>query len=314
MGFKYINVKKINKAIDEDYNSFVSQSEDIYHEQLENVADKIILDCKEKPLVLLSGPSGSGKTTSALRIAKLIEQKSNYKAITISMDNYFLPDGAMPQTMDENGKIDYESPTMVDIPLFSEHLVKLFNCEPIEIPIFDFATHSRTGSVPVHREKNEIIIIEGIHALNPMVTGDTNKFTTCIYVSVRTRLKNDNGDVLHPSKIRLMRRLGRDKLFRGRRLEDIFSFFSSVSRGENLYIMPYKPRADFDIDTFIPYEANVYKNILLPELIDIESIMCGNNDYTEIVKFLKELDSLSASAVPYDSIVREFIGGSTLNY
>ncbi len=313
MGNKFVKINSINSSISENPEAFVKLSEDIYHNQLEAVAQHILLECNEKPLILLSGPSGSGKTTSALRIGKLVEEYG-IKVHTISMDNYFIPGDINGLPKDENGNPDLESPLRLDIPLFSEHLYKLFKCEKIQIPVFDFATQSRINYIPVQRKKNEVIIIEGIHALNPMVTGATDSFTTCVYVSVRTRLKNNNGEILHPRKIRLMRRLGRDKLFRGRKLEDIFAFFESVSKGEDLYIMPHKHRAAFDIDTFIPYEAAVYKDILLPGLLEINDIMQYNNYYGDIVKFLKELDSLPEKYVPNDSIVREFIGGSTLSY
>ena len=313
MGTNYIKTAKINNAIITGPESFISLAESNYQNQLEKIAQKISADCNEKPLVLLSGPSGSGKTTSALRIANLIKQ-NGINVHTISMDNYFLPGelGELPR--DKNGNIDLESPYRVDIALFSEHLKKLFLCEEISVPVFDFATQSRPAFIPIKRKNNEVIIIEGIHALNPLVTGDTDAFTTCLYVSVRTRISADDGALLHPSRIRLMRRLMRDKLFRGRKLEDIFALFASVSRGEELYIMPHKHRADFDIDTFISYEASVYKDLLLPGLKDIEDIMKDNVNYNDIVRFLSELSSLPADMVPADSLVREFIGGSSLVY
>lgn len=313
MAVHCIKTQAINNSINNSTAEFVRKAEENYQHQLKAMAEHIISDKATKPLVLLSGPSGSGKTTSALRIAELIKQ-SGLNVHTISMDNYFLPSemGQLPR--DENGKVDLESPYRVDIELFSDHLKKLFLCEEIKVPVFDFATQSRPDFIPITRKKNEIIIVEGIHALNPLVTGDTDSFTTCIYVSVRTRISAKDGAVLHPSRIRLMRRLMRDKLFRGRRLEDIFELFASVSRGEELYIMPHKHRADFDVDTFLSYEASAYRDLLLPELEDIKDIMKDNPNYNDIVKFLAELSPLPTEAVPADSLVREFIGGSCLPY
>lgn len=313
MAVHCIKTQAINNSINSSTAEFVCKAEGNYNNQLKAMAEHIIADKATKPLVLLSGPSGSGKTTSALRIAELIKQ-SGLNVHTISMDNYFLPSemGQLPR--DENGKIDLESPYRVDIELFSDHLKKLFLCEEIKVPVFDFATQSRPDFIPITRKENEIIIVEGIHALNPLVTGNTDSFTTCIYVSVRTRISAKDGAVLHPSRIRLMRRLMRDKLFRGRKLEDIFELFASVSRGEELYIMPHKHRADFDVDTFLSYEASAYRDLLLPELEDIKDIMKDNPNYNDILKFLTELSPLPTEAVPADSLVREFIGGSCLPY
>ena len=149
--------------------------------------------------------------------------------------------------------------------------------------------------------------MEGIHALNPDVTGHSDEFTNRVYVSVRTRLE-DNGALLHPSKIRLMRRLIRDKLYRGRSISETMDFFRSVERGEDLYIMPYKHRASFDIDTFIAYEPMVYRDILLSDLERVSKTYGNYDHYADIELFLRALSPLEREAVPDNSLVREFIG------
>ncbi len=309
----FIKTTAINSGIDGDRANYVALSEENYIDRLKTAAEKIILERDKRPLVLISGPSGSGKTTSALRIADYIRERG-FKVHTLSMDNYFLPNDMGDLPRDENGNIDLESPYRLDIPLFSEHLKKLFRCEDIEIPIFDFASQLRKGCIPMRRSENEIIIIEGIHALNPEVTGVTDDFTTCIYVSVRTRITAHDGSVLHPRSIRLMRRLCRDSLFRGRRYAEIFRMFESVSRGEDLYIMPHKHRAAFDIDTFIAYEAPVYAGFLRENLRSEEYILKDCENYEDIMKFLYELHPLSSDMVPENSLIREFIGGSSFDY
>ena len=202
----------------------------------------------------------------------------------------------------------------LDIPMFSEHLEKLSKGEPVEMPIFDFTTQSRSDFIPVARKSNEIIIIEGIHALNPEVTGDSDDFTTCMYVSVRTRIRTKYGLTLHPRKIRLMRRLNRDRLFRCRSLEDIFDMFESVTKGEEKYIMPYKKRATIEINSFIPYEASVYAKMLRSDVENNREAFAAIEDGDVMLKVLTELEPLSEELVPSDSLVREFIGGSSLNY
>lgn len=313
MELNYINTTNINSGLENDAAGFIRSSESIYRDQLRIAAEKIYMSREERPLVLLSGPSGSGKTTTALRLAALLGNKG-LQVHTLSMDNYFLPANAGEFPVDENGRIDLESPYRLDIPMFSEHLEKLSKGEPVEMPVFDFNTQSRSDFIPVARKSNEIIIIEGIHALNPEVTGDSDDFTTCMYVSVRTRIRTKFGYTLHPRKIRLMRRLNRDRLFRCRSLEDIFDMFESVTKGEEKYIMPYKKRATIEIDSFIPYEASVYAKMLRNDVEKNREAFAAIEDGDVMLKVLTELEPLSEELVPSDSLVREFIGGSSLNY
>lgn len=303
---KYIPVEQLNTAA-KSPEQLIDDGEKIYAEQIENAAQGIFERREKRPVVLLSGPSGSGKTTSAHRIAVLLADMG-CKAHTISMDNYFLPMHENEAARDENGNIDFESPLRLDIPLFKNHLEMLFKGEEIEVPLFDFAKQERQSGLPLKRTGGDIVILEGIHALNPFVTGNSEDFTTCVYVSVRTRI-SDGEKILHPSKIRLMRRLMRDKLYRGRSISETFEFFKSVERGENLYIMPYKNRANFDIDTFIEYEPLVYRDILLPELEKASADCADYCDYSDIEYFLKLLSPVDSSIVPENSLIREFIGG-----
>ncbi|MGN0692617.1 MAG: uridine kinase [Oscillospiraceae bacterium] len=309
----FIKTADINRGLENDRGKFIELSEQNYSSQLEAAAEKIYLDRKARPIVLISGPSGSGKTTSALKIAELLKARG-VNVHTLSMDNYFLPSDMGDLPLDENGNVDLESPQRLDIKLFSDHLSKIFMGESVDVPIFDFTTQLRTGSVPLRRKADEVIIIEGIHALNPEVTGDTDSFTNCLYISVRTRIVSSDGDILHPRLIRLMRRLSRDRLFRGRKLREVFEMFDSVSAGEELYIMPHKHRAAFDIDTFMPFEAAIYSEILHSELLAIENDMADNKNYRQIVKFLGEIHPVAADILPEASLIREFVGGSSLQY
>jgi len=315
LSVNFIKSSNINSSIQKGIREFIDLSEQVYFDQLAHTAHNIYAASYEKPIVLLSGPSGSGKTTSALRVQKLLEAKG-MKVLTISMDNYFLPNeeyGTIP--VDEYGNPDYESPHRLDIPLFSEHLEKLLKCEPVQIPIFNFKKQARKGFMPVSREKNRIIIIEGIHALNPEITeGVDDDSVTRIYVSVRTRITDDGNAVLHPQNIRLLRRLSRDRLFRGRSFDEIFGMMDSVSRGEQLYVMPHKHRAHIDIDTFMAYEASVYKAILLSELERAKDALSGSADYIQLLSILRQLEPIPADSVPSNSLIREFIGGSSFRY
>lgn len=302
---KCISVEKLRSAANAP-EIFISEGEKIYADQLSAAAEKIFAQREERPIVLISGPSGSGKTTSATRLSMLLKSLG-CNAHTVSMDNYFLPMHMNEHARDKDGKIDFESPHRLDIPLFREHLEKLVRGEEIDIPSFDFAAQERREGMPLLREKGDLVILEGIHALNPLLTGDFDGCTQGVYVSVRTRIQSGD-ELLHPSKIRLMRRLMRDKLYRGRSLSETFEFFKSVERGENLYIMPYKHRADIDIDTFIEYEAPVYRDILLPELEKAAGEYPDYASYADIEKFLKLLAPVDRAIVPEHSLIREFIG------
>ncbi len=300
-----ISVETLN-ALAEEPGVIVADSEKRYAGEISKVAEEIFASRAERPIVLISGPSGSGKTTTAMRVASALNEM-NCTAHVISMDNYFLPMSMMEDARDENGKIDFESPLRLDIDLFRKHLENLFCCKEIDIPGFDFAKQERVKGMPLKREKGDVVILEGIHALNPLVTGDSESYSTRIYVSVRTRIA-DGERLLHPSKIRLMRRLIRDKLYRGRAFPETMEFFKSVERGENLYIMPYKHRANFDIDTFIGYEPLVYRDVLLPGLAEAAKTYAEYSSYADVEEFLKLLAPLDRKMVPDNSLVREFIG------
>ena len=302
-----INISQLNKSIKCDALEFIKKSNEDYMAKVAVVA-KSVAD-SGKPIVLLSGPSGSGKTTTAMRLADELG-KNGIKARVISMDNYFIPNKNIEEKnvpRDEEGNIDLESPYRVDIKIFQEHMKLMAECKPVEVPEFDFVTQDYKSYTPITREENEVMIFEGIHALNPEVNGGVTDTATCVYVSVRTRLKTKNGDLLHPSHVRLMRRLLRDRLFRGREYDDIFAMYKSVQRGENLYIMPYKNRADFDIDTFIDYETPVYKGLIYDDLLNAEKSKYSDMR-SMVLKYLEEIDPIPSVFVPKNSLIKEFIG------
>lgn len=303
-----VKIADINSGIRADRQEFIRESEERYRKEIENAAERILNNSADHPIVLVSGPSGSGKTTSAGRVEKILRD-NGCNAHTISMDNYFLPDNCgveFPKNPD--GTIDLESPYRIDIPLLQKHLDMLNDGTPIDSPIFNFKTRDRDGTIHIERKKGDVIILEGIHALNPVVTGDSKEYATCIYVSVRTRIENSENDRLHPRLIRLLRRLGRDKLYRGRDMRETFEMFKSVSRGEETYIMPFKHLADFDIDTFIPFEPTIYRWAVYDDLKRMKEEMLGDFDYDIILSFLEELEPVERTAVPADSLIREFVG------
>ncbi|MGN1411152.1 MAG: uridine kinase [Oscillospiraceae bacterium] len=309
---RFINTNNINSLIDDNIIEFIKSSEEEYRVQIMQVAESIAKHSTEKPVVLISGPSGSGKTTTAYRLKKILNEVFKCKSHVISLDNYFKSNSSPDMPKNTDGSLDLESPYCIDIELLKEHIQNIYNGMSFQMPYFNFVNQERGGYREYTVNKGEITIFEGIHALNPMVTGIQS--TNTIYVSVRTRLVNDDGSVLHPRRIRLMRRLCRDSKFRGKNYQDTFKYFNNVSIGENNFIMPFKHLAEFDIDTFHAYEPSVYKNFLLDGLITLQDELNSNVEYCEIVSFLSELNSVNDTLVPNTSIVREFIGGSEFDY
>lgn len=304
-----IKVGEINSAVQKNTEQFVLECNKDYSESLNKQAEHIAKISDDAPIVLISGPSGSGKTTTALTIENILDN-SGHETHTVAMDNYFKPMTDNDKALFEQGEFDLESPSRVDKELLNEHLIKMIKCEPVELPKFDFTNATRSGSGRIiARKPGEPIVLEGIHVLNPDIIEIPDEYTYKIYISVRTRVKSNN-TVLHPSYIRLMRRMIRDKLFRARTLSDTIKMFKSVERGAARFIMPYKFRADANIDTFIPYELAVYKPFLYEDLKACESEK-GICDMLNVLSAISEIDE---NIVPKNSLIREFIGNSDFEY
>ncbi|MCM1507478.1 MAG: nucleoside kinase [Ruminococcus flavefaciens] len=303
-----IEVTRINHEISENPEKYVLSANEDYIYRLQKIVSDIILHQKERPVIVLAGPSGSGKTTTALTIGKLLTE-SGHTTHTISMDNYFCSLTPEEKRLSALGKVDLESPLRVDKELLNFHIEKIGRGETVEIPQYNFGSSSREPvGVPFRREHGELVIFEGIHALNPEVITVPDSQICKIYVSVRTRVTC--GDIiLHPSKIRLMRRMIRDSKFRQRSLRETMNMFESVEQGENKYIMPYKHRSDYDVDTFVPYELSLYRDSLLESLHEMNDVP----ELADITEVMENLLSVESSAVPPNSMVREFIGDGEFN-
>jgi len=275
-----------------------------YWDEIRQIANKIKIHRNENPILLLSGPSGSGKTTTAQTIEKMLDVEG-IETHTVSMDRYF-----STLSREESMTVDLESPERLDKALLEEHIDKLLKFEEIELPDFDFVnTRQIKSGEKLRRKPDEIIIFEGIHALNPSAIS-VDHGTSKMYISVRTRVEYANGKILHPKFIRLIRRMSRDMRSRGRIPTQTLAFFESVERGVEKFVSPYKVYADYSIDTFIGYEPLLYGAEILNNLIAERNLVSGREGeiVDNLIEFLSSFRGRDKSLVPSNSLIREFIG------
>lgn len=299
-----ITISEINSRIAENAQQFIAEADQNYFNQIKKVAEHIYTERENRPIILLSGPSGSGKTTTAHFLESFLDEMG-CNAHALSMDNYFLSLMPEDKLAAKEGTLDLESPNRLNKELLNSQLEDIIKCRPVRLPVYDFPnSHSIKSGITLERKPGELVILEGIHALNPDVITVPDEKTTKIYISVRTRIVCKN-HTIHPENVRLLRRMIRDNIHRGRTFSQTCIAAENVKRGEDLYIMPYKKRSTFDIDTFIPYELGVYKAFFRTQLDSIES----HGEMGEIIRLLTPLHPLPEALVQDNSLIREFIGG-----
>jgi uridine kinase len=288
--------------------NIIHVAEALQEKKIAYIAD-MINDRRDTKLVLVAGPSSSGKTTFAKRLA--IQLRVNgFLPIPISLDDYFIDREHTPK--DENGEYDFESIYALDLDLFNKHLKELLKDNEVMLPTFNFKTGKREWKEEKFKlPYNGILIIEGIHGLNEMLTASIpkeNKFK--IYISALTQLNLDNHNRIATTDIRIIRRMVRDYLSRGYGAEQTLKMWPSVRRGEEKNIFVFQEEADVMFNSALVYELCVLKKYALEELkkIDVKSPI-----YYEALRlksFLNFFEEVNMKHVPENSILREFIGGS----
>ncbi len=305
---------EINRRIKTDAEGFVGECEEKYEKAINSAAKKIADKASESCVVLLSGPSGSGKTTTALKLERSLE-KLGIGTHPISLDDYFRTVDEATAPKNEDGEIDYESPLCLDMPLLNDHIKKIIDGEEVLVPKFDFKNQRRSKMTsPLRLGKNEIVIFEGIHALNDAITGACGSHGIKLYISARSNFQN-NGEVFYKGTwTRLTRRIVRDNLFRGANSDFTLAIWDGIRRGEKMYISPFRDRADIIINSTHEYEINVLKKHLKEA---VKSVPEGIARYDEVCSLLENINGFSDlpdSFVPKDSLLREFIGGGSFKY
>jgi len=312
---KINNVGRLNEFIrNNKIHDYIKTAEVFHERKIAQIADMITADKNNIRIVLIAGPSSSGKTTFSKRLAVHLHV-NGIDSVPISLDNYFLNREKTPK--DEDGDYDFESIYALDLDLFNEHLVKLTKGDEVEIPNFDFESGSRKGNgYPLRIAENQIIIIEGIHGLNDLLThsiAKENKFK--IYISALTQIAFDDFNRIHTTDTRLIRRIVRDQKFRGYSATDNLNRWASVRRGEEKNIFPYQENADVMFNSAVVYELAVLKRYAEPLL---KKVSPDKKVYSIAQNLLELLDKFhpleDESGIPPTSILREFIGNSSFNY
>lgn len=287
----------------------IQTSEALQEKKLGQIADSIAARRDEVRWILIAGPSSSGKTTFSRRLAVHL-RVNGLRPVTVECDNYFKNRDDTPK--DEHGEWDFEHIEAIDLELFNEHIEQLDKGEEVELPTFDFASGTRRfEGRKLCLEADQIMILEGIHGLNPALTRNIpadRKYR--IYVSALTQLKIDRNNRLSTTDLRLIRRLVRDNIHRGNDALRTLGMWSNVRRGEKRWIFPFQTKIDMAFNSSLDYELSILKLYADPLLAEVKP---GHPEYTEARRLQSFLDLILGSGcedVPRNSLLREFIGGS----
>ena len=300
----------LNKIVSQGrYDEVIRLAEANFESQLANVSNLVYHDRKNIKIVLIAGPSSSGKTTTSKKLAVYL-QTLGFRTHAISVDDYFLNRVDTPKL--PNGEYDFESIHAIDLELFNKQLSELLEGKKVLLPQYNFVTGEKEYKNKwLQIKDNDIIIIEGLHALNEELTVAVerkNKFK--VYISPLTQLNIDNHNRIHTSDTRRLRRIIRDNKYRGHSASDTLAMWKNIRAGEEKYIFPFQDDADVVINTALVYELGVLKTYAEPLLFSVEEDDPVYPEAIRLINFLRNFLSIPSDEVPKDSILREFIGGS----
>lgn len=303
-------ISDVNAYIDENRaGELIGIAEALQEKEISDIADKIVSHCRSVRAVLISGPSSSGKTSFAQRLSSQL-RVLGLTPRPLSLDNYYLDRDKMQTERD--GSVNFEALQALDLEQLNDDISRLAGGETVRPPAFDFKQGRRTGDLgPMYLGPSDILVIEGIHALNPSLLPafDQNMFFK-IYISALFELNVDFANRIPTTEMRLIRRLVRDDLFRGTGADDTFGRWSSVRQGEYDYIFKYQEEADMMFNSSLIYELNAlrpFAEAALQKMPDDSPHFLTKERILNILSFARPMDT---SKVPFNSILREFIGGS----
>lgn len=306
-------VGDFNEAVQQGHaTDMINISEALQEKKISQIADSIAMH-PDVRMVLIAGPSSSGKTTFCKRLS--IQLLANgIRPVQISLDDYFVDRHRTP--LDSNGDFDYESLYALDIQLINEQFSALFRGDEVELPKYNFLTgKSEKSGKKMRLEERQVLVVEGIHALNPELTAqipDEQKFK--VYISALTTILLDDHNYIPTTDNRLLRRIIRDNKYRGVSAQETIKRWPSVRAGETKWIFPYQENADIMFNTAMLYELAVIKSQAVPLL---EQVPENCEEYAEayrLRKFLAYIKPISHRDLPPTSLIREFLGGSSFRY
>ena len=309
------HLTEINERCRADAAGFIAECDANFARRLEEAADRIMENMSRSPIVLLSGPSGSGKTTTAMKICEVLEERG-VRTHSISMDNYFKTVSPETTPRTASGAYDLESPLCLDMDLLNKHFSALSKGEKIYVPRYDFVHQARLMRYgrALRLKENEIVVFEGIHALNDSIT-DVHPEAFKLYISARSNILDDDGKVVFKGTwMRLMRRTVRDYLFRGTAAQGTLANWANVRRGEKLYISPFKDKADLQFDSSFPYEVPVLNNTATDLFNAMPEDTPRYQELRSILPAFELFEDVSPDLLADDSLLREFIGGGKYSY
>ena len=303
----------LNEVISKGYApQLIQVSEALQEKKIGKIADEIA-QRKGIKLVLIAGPSSSGKTTTCKRLSVQLAV-NGIKPIGISLDDYFLDRDKTP--LDEKGDYDFEHLHALNLPLFNEQLNVLFKGEEVELPRYDFPTgKSLMSGKKLKLHDDNILVVEGIHALNPELTAQIpNEQIFRVYASALTTILLDNHNYIPTTDNRLLRRIIRDHKYRGVSAKDTIHRWPSVRAGENRWIFPYQENADAMFNTAMLFELAVIKIQAEPLLQQVPENCEEHAEAYRLLKFLHYIKPIPDTQIPPTSLLREFLGGSSFEY
>jgi uridine kinase len=315
-------VESVNKRIKNgEFPQIVHESESFYEYQLDTAAELIKERSNELKMVMVSGPSSSGKTTTTLKLEQRLN-KMGMSFVPLVVDNYFYDLDMHPK--DEFGDYDFETPQALDLDLINEHLKRLAAGEEVLIPFYDFKTGKRhLDRTPLQLHSNEVLLIDSLHGLYPEFSKEipaSQKFK--LYLEPLLQMKMPDGQYIRWTDLRLIRRMLRDSVHRAYNPEQTLLHWHYVRSSEKRTILPYSNTADYIVNTSMAYEVPIYRARLLDSFkewaIKYKNDPLREDAYVRAERVARMLDSIEPmnddSSIPGDSVLREFIGGSTLKY
>jgi uridine kinase len=316
------NIERLNEHIEKaTFPGLIEDAEKLYHSEISKVAGKIVSPEKNIRVVIVAGPSSSGKTTTTIKIGEKMKERGK-EFVLLGLDNYFRNLDQHPK--DEYGDHDYESPQALDLPLINEHLSELLAGRKVQMPIYDFKTGKRISKTKEFELlPNQILLIDSLHGLYPDLTSNIpHELKFKFYIESLCQIKDTNGEFVRWTDLRMLRRMVRDSWHRAFNPEKTVGHWHYVRASEKKYIVPFINKADHVFNGSMPYELPLYRKHLYRLFPDI--IKSYSNDpkkldasirATRVYDLLSQVKELEdESCVPLNSVVREFIGGSSYQY